>query len=94
MGSLSSSAAVGTPGAEYLLALHHLVTGNTPPRCKWSRCLSSALSNFMLVIIPSAFYLTEPGRAGEQRRSACSAASWRTAGPGIPAHRRGHRALP
>jgi hypothetical protein len=28
------------------------------------------------------------------RRSACSAASWRTAGPGIPAHRRGHRALP
>ena len=30
-------AVVGTPGAAYLLALHHLITSKLPPRSRWSR---------------------------------------------------------
>ncbi len=58
-------AAVGTPGAEYLLAMHHLVTGKYPIAVQVAGVFVFCIINFALVIIPVAFFVTEPARAGE-----------------------------
>jgi hypothetical protein len=56
-------AAVGTPGAEYLLALHHLVTGKYPTALQVTGVFVFCIINFALVIIPFVFFVTEPGGA-------------------------------
>lgn len=58
-------AAVGTPGAEYLLALHHLVTGKYPAAVQVVAVFVFCIINFALVIIPFVFFVTEPAGAGE-----------------------------
>ncbi len=57
-------AAVGTPGAEYLLALHHLVTGKYPIALQVAGVFVFCIINFALVIIPFVFFVTEPAGAG------------------------------
>ena len=58
-------AVCGTPGAEYLLALHHLVTGKYPTAVQAAGVLVFCIINFALVIIPFVFFVTEPAGAGE-----------------------------
>jgi hypothetical protein len=53
-------AAVGIPGASYLLALHHLVTGKSPTAAQVLGVVVFVAINFALVIIPFAFYLYRP----------------------------------
>ena len=57
-------AACGTPGAEYLLGLHHLITGKYPVAVQVAGVLVFCVINFALVIIPFVFFVTEPAGAG------------------------------
>ena len=53
-------ALAGTPGAEYLLALHWLVTGNLPPAVQVLTVAGFVVVEFALVIIPFAFLIAWP----------------------------------
>jgi hypothetical protein len=53
-------AAVGTPGASYLLALHNLVSSKTPAAIATVAVFVFVTINFALVIIPSAFVAVRP----------------------------------
>jgi hypothetical protein len=52
--------AVGTPGASYLLALHHLVASKTPATVAVIAVLVFVTINFALVIVPFAFVVVHP----------------------------------
>lgn len=58
-------AACGTPGAEYLLGLHHLVTGKYPTAVQVAGVLVFCIINFALVIIPFVFFVTKPAGADD-----------------------------
>jgi hypothetical protein len=51
---------VGTPGASYLLALHHLIASKTPAAIAVIAVLVFVTINFALVIVPFAIYLARP----------------------------------
>jgi Sap, sulfolipid-1-addressing protein len=53
-------AAVGTPGASYLLALHHLKTGKYPIAVAVLAVIVFVLITFVLVIVPFAFWTFRP----------------------------------
>jgi hypothetical protein len=53
-------AAVGTPGASYLLALHHLVASKTPAAVAVIAVLVFVTINFALVLVPAAFEMVRP----------------------------------
>jgi len=53
-------AAVGTPGASYLLALHHLVGSKTPAAVAVIAVLVFVTINFALVIVPGVFEIVRP----------------------------------
>jgi len=53
-------AAVGTPGASYLLALHHLVASNTPAAVAVIAVLVFVTINFTLVLVPAVFEVVRP----------------------------------
>jgi hypothetical protein len=53
-------AAVGTPGATYLLALHHLKTGNYSTAVAVIAMIVFVLINWVLVIVPFAFWMFRP----------------------------------
>jgi len=52
--------AVGTPGFEYLLALHHLIASNTPAAVAVIAVLVFVTINFALVIVPFVFVVVRP----------------------------------
>jgi hypothetical protein len=53
-------AAVGTPGASYLLALHNLVSSKTPAAIATVAVFVFVTINFAPVIIPFAFVAVRP----------------------------------
>jgi|SRR5215472_840734 len=53
-------AAVGTPGGEYLLALHHLVRSKTPTGVAVIAVIVFVLINWLLVLVPLAFLVFRP----------------------------------
>jgi len=53
-------AAVGTPGASYLLALHHLVASKTPAAVAVIAVLLFVTINFVLVLVPFVLYIVRP----------------------------------
>jgi len=53
-------AAVGTPGASYLIALHHLVSSKTPAAIAVVAVIMFVLINFALVIVPFGLILARP----------------------------------
>jgi Sap, sulfolipid-1-addressing protein len=53
-------AAVGTPGASYLLALHNLVTSKLPTVVQAVAVVVFVLIEFVLVIVPFVFYMVRP----------------------------------
>jgi len=53
-------AAVGTPGASYLLALHHLVASKTPAAVAVIAVLVFVAINFALVLVPAVFEVVRP----------------------------------
>ena len=53
-------AAVGTPGASYLLALHGLVSSALPTAVQVAAVVVFVCINFTLVIVPFVFYLFRP----------------------------------
>ena len=53
-------AAVGTPGASYLLALHHLIASKTPTAVAVIAVILFVLINWALVLIPFAFLEFRP----------------------------------
>jgi hypothetical protein len=53
-------AAVGAPGASYLLALHHLVAGKTPAAVALIAVLVFVTITFALVIVPFTFDIIRP----------------------------------
>ena len=53
-------AAVGTPGAAYLLALHHLVASKTPAAIAVVAVLVFVTINWALVLVPFAFLIARP----------------------------------
>lgn len=53
-------AAVGTPGGEYVLALHDLVTGKTATAVQAADVVVFAVFEFALVIVPFAFLVARP----------------------------------
>ena len=53
-------AAVGTPGGEYLLALHELVTGKAPTAVQAADVVVFVVIEFALVIVPFAFLVARP----------------------------------
>jgi hypothetical protein len=53
-------AAVGTPGASYLLGLHHLITSTVPTAVQVVAVIVFVAINFALVIIPFAFFVYRP----------------------------------
>jgi len=53
-------AAVGTPGASYLLALHHLVASKTPAAIAVVAVVVFVTINFALVLVPFALLITRP----------------------------------
>jgi hypothetical protein len=55
-------AAVGTPGAAYLVALHNLVASKTPAAVAVIAVLVFVTITFALVIVPFGFYLVHPKR--------------------------------
>ena len=55
-------AAVGTPGASYLLALHHLISSKTPTAVAVIAVILFVLINWSLVLIPFAFLEFRPQR--------------------------------
>jgi len=62
-------AAVGAPGASYLLALHHLVASKTPAAVAVIAVLAFVTINFAPVIVPFAFVVVHPqGAEGAIKR--------------------------
>ena len=71
-------AAVGTPGASYLLALHHLVVSKTPAALVVSKTPAAVAViavivfvtiNFAVVLVPAAFVVARPqGTEGAVKR--------------------------
>jgi hypothetical protein len=53
-------AAVGTPGASYLLALHYLVSSTLPTAVQVVAVIVFVCIEFILVIVPFVFYLFRP----------------------------------
>lgn len=53
-------AAVGTPGASYLLALHDLIAGKWPTAVAVIAVIVFVLITFLLVIVPFAFLMVRP----------------------------------
>jgi len=53
-------AAVGTPGASYLVALHYLVSSTLPTAVQVIAVVVFVCINFTLVIVPFMFYLSRP----------------------------------
>jgi len=53
-------AVVGTPGGEYLLALHELVTGKAATAVQAADVVGFVVIEFALVIIPFAFLVARP----------------------------------
>ena len=53
-------AAVGTPGAAYLLALHQLVASKTPAAVAVIAVLVFVTINFTLVLVPAVFEVVRP----------------------------------
>jgi hypothetical protein len=53
-------AAVGTPGGEYVLALHGLVTGKAPTAIQAADVVVFVVIEFALVIVPFAFLMARP----------------------------------
>lgn len=51
---------VGTPGGEYLVALHEVVTGKAPTAVQAADVVVFVVIEFALVIIPFAFLLARP----------------------------------
>ena len=52
--------AAGTPGASYLLALHHLVATKTPTAVAVIAVIAFVTINFALVLVPAAFVAARP----------------------------------
>ena len=62
-------AAVGTPGASYLLALHHLVVSKTPAAVAVIAVIVFVTINFAVVLVPAAFVVARPqGTEGAVKR--------------------------
>jgi Na+/phosphate symporter len=62
-------AAVGTPGAAYLLALHHLIARKTPAAVAVIAVLVFVTINLRLVIVPAVFEMVRPeGTEGTVKR--------------------------
>ena len=53
-------AAVGTPGASYLLALHHLISSKTPTAVAVIAVIVFVIINWALVLVPFAFLMARP----------------------------------
>ena len=53
-------AAVGTPGASYLLALHHLISSKTPTPVAVIAVIVFVIINWALVLVPFAFLMARP----------------------------------
>ena len=53
-------AVVGTPGGEYVLALHGLVTGKAPTAIQAADVVVFVVIEFALVILPFAFLVARP----------------------------------
>jgi len=53
-------AAVGTPGAEYVVALHEVVTGKAPTAVQAADVVVFVVIEFALVIVPFAFLVARP----------------------------------
>jgi Sap-like sulfolipid-1-addressing protein len=62
-------AAVGTPGGEYLLALHEVVTGKAATAVQAADVVVFVILEFALVIVPFAFLVARPEgvKAGVER---------------------------
>ena len=58
-------AAVGTPCGACIIAMHDLVTSNSPIAVQVVAVFVFVIINFSLVIIPFAFYLARPKRTEE-----------------------------
>ena len=52
--------AAGTPGASYLLALHHLVAAKTPAAAAVIAVIVFVTINFALVLVPAVFMAARP----------------------------------
>ena len=67
--AVAIGAVVGTPGAEYLLALHELVTGKAATAVQAAAVVGFVVIEFALVIIPFAFLVARPEgvKAGVER---------------------------
>ena len=53
-------AAAGTPGGEYLVALHEVVTGKAPTAVQATDVVVFVVIEFALVIVPFAFLVARP----------------------------------
>jgi hypothetical protein len=53
-------AAVGTPGASYLLALHKLISSKTPTTVAVIAVIVFVIINWVLVLVPFAFLMARP----------------------------------
>ena len=53
-------AAVGTPGGEYIVALHEVVTGKAPTAVQAADVVAFVIIEFALVIVPFAFLVARP----------------------------------
>jgi len=58
--AIAIGAVVGTPGGEYLLALHELVTGKAAPAVQAVYVVVFVVIEFALVVIPFAFLVARP----------------------------------
>jgi Sap, sulfolipid-1-addressing protein len=58
--AVAIGAVVGTPGGEYLLALHELVTGKAATAVQATDVVVFVLIEFTLVIVPFAFLVARP----------------------------------
>jgi hypothetical protein len=77
-------AAVGTPGADYLLALHHLISSKTPTTVAVIAVAVFVIINWTLVLVPFAFLISRP-RAPNRRSGGSSTGSAATNGRSPPA---------
>ena len=58
--ALVIGAAVGTPGGEYLVALHEVVTGKAPTDVQAAEVVGFVVIEFALVIVPFVFLMARP----------------------------------
>jgi hypothetical protein len=61
-------AAVGTPGFSYILALHNLVSSQTPSTVAAIAVLLFVIINFAVVLVPFVLYLAHPQRTEDAIR--------------------------